>query len=610
MVIHQNGRNVTLSEYPESLPLNTLDNQSKINYSHSMSKRIVSWGFVLALLALSLVEVARAEESPRGDGLQYMELRLSTIPTARQRAELQAKGIRLGDYLSRQTYGAWLRPGALTTLHHVADGAGGKVYQLEARTRGRDALALAQKPRDWQEKLAPGMSHEAPKHAQANDGRLRLSVHVLDGFEESAMRAYWTGIGVEVEHYSVPFRRFVLLASRDAIEGIASPAFVRTVDWVEAPNQLFDSKTRAMLGVPSVEPSPSNGYNLSGRGVRVGIFDSDVYPHPDFGNRLHVVEHKNVGDHGQHVAGIVGGSGLLNPDGQGVAPKAELYTWNYTGWVVEKMEEAEKTYGIVVSQNSYGAPMRGSIGTNFCQNRKRLKYNMDNIDALALSAPELLQVYAAGNSQADCLGSPGDLGGYGTITRQAKNIIQVGAVDAQGRMTRFSSWGPLADGRLAPHVCTNGSQIFSTGYSNGYVIKSGTSQACPAISGLAALLSELYSKQNPGQHPKSILLKGLILNGAKDAGRPGPDYQYGYGIANAERSARMLNQGQYAFQTIQHGQEATHRITVPEGLSRLKVMMVYMDRYGTEGDRDLINDLDLTVLAPGGEAKLPLTLNP
>lgn len=133
--------------------------------------------------------------------------------------------------------------------------------------------------------------------------------------------------------------------------------------------------------------------------------------------------------------------------------------------------------------------------------------------------------------------------GYGSGSTRAKNAIYVGAVNANGAMTSFSSWGPTDDGRMFPTICAKGAGVLSTVSGNAYSEMDGTSMACPTVTGHAALLSERFAQLNGGREITSSLLRALLANTATDAGRPGPDFQYGYGVMDAERAANALEQG-------------------------------------------------------------------
>ncbi len=83
-----------------------------------------------------------------------------------------------------------------------------------------------------------------------------------------------------------------------------------------------------MIGAPTAFDR-----NAAGQGIRVGVIDSGVNPHPDFGSRLlpghnYIENTKNPDDtadtfgHGTRVAGLIAGAG--EHDCIGAAPMAEI----------------------------------------------------------------------------------------------------------------------------------------------------------------------------------------------------------------------------------------------------------------------------------------------
>ena len=96
---------------------------------------------------------------------------------------------------------------------------------------------------------------------------------------------------------------------------------------------------------------------------------------------------------------------------------------------------------------------------------------------------------------------------------------------------------------MFPTICAKGAGVLSTVSGNAYSEMDGTSMACPTVTGHAALLSERFAQLNGGREITSSLLRAILANTATDAGRPGPDFQYGYGVMDAERAANALEQG-------------------------------------------------------------------
>jgi subtilisin family serine protease len=137
--------------------------------------------------------------------------------------------------------------------------------------------------------------------------------------------------------------------------------------------------------------------------------------------------------------------------------------------------------------------------------------------AAAIAARKgMLLVVAAGNDGNKAwhyLSTPAD----------ADSILTVGAVDIDGEIAAFSSFGPSADGRVKPEVCAVGKQTSLLNPSDGWVMNgNGTSFACPLIAGAAACLwSALPTASN-------MEIRERIIRSADRYTTP--HEQYGYGI--------------------------------------------------------------------------------
>ena len=62
---------------------------------------------------------------------------------------------------------------------------------------------------------------------------------------------------------------------------------------------------------------------------------------------------------------------------------------------------------------------------------------------------------------------------------------------------------------MFPTVCAKGKDVWSTISGNGYQGMSGTSMACPTVTGHAALVSERYGQLYGGAEIPSSLLRGV-----------------------------------------------------------------------------------------------------
>lgn len=287
-----------------------------------------------------------------------------------------------------------------------------------------------------------------------------------------------------------------------------------------------------------------------------------------------------------------------------------------------------------------------------------------NVDAIAYGNPRSLTVWAAGNDRDDSappagsqyvtftngtpiwstISRPHDYakGGYDTITDRglAKNVLTVGAVHkivggyggtGTVNMSSFSGWGPTDDGRIKPDVIAAGVGLFTPirhpAYPDNpyyYITNaSGTSFSSPSAAGAVGLLVDLRTRLIP-QHPfLSSTLKGVLIHTADEAASVGPDYRTGWGLVNADKSARLV-QADYDTGGKQFIKEVTlidgdvieFAVTATGGVP-LRVTICWTDPAGAAQPLQLnptnlvlINDLDLRVISASGTTNMPWVLNP
>ncbi|MFA5928937.1 MAG: S8 family serine peptidase [Candidatus Margulisiibacteriota bacterium] len=266
-----------------------------------------------------------------------------------------------------------------------------------------------------------------------------------------------------------------------------------------------------------------NSIPVDGLGVKIGVLDTGAdYTHPLLASKI-IAKRDFAGDnadasdhsgHGTHVAGtIAAGNGI------GVAPRAELLIGRVfdnsgngelsnlataAGWAVDN--------GAKVINMSLGEDTPGAFSDylSFINNLYNLR---------------VVPVTAIGNS------------GPGTETSTSPgncpNALGVGAVNGSNDIANFSSRGPISWGGVSyvkPDISAPGVGINSTypTASGSYSYLSGTSMACPHLSGVVALMLQA----NPSLGPDEI--KSIIKNTATDRGAAGNDNDYGAGVVNAK----------------------------------------------------------------------------
>ena len=221
--------------------------------------------------------------------------------------------------------------------------------------------------------------------------------------------------------------------------------------------------------------------------------------------------------------------------------------------------------------------------------------------------------------------------GYGSL---AKNIIVVGAVNqlttANNKYTQssdvtkaaFSSAGPRKDGAVKPDLTAVGVDMIMANYTNAspnatnqYVLNFGTSYAAPIVTGIAGALTEIQRNilDDSNFIFKADEMKALLTHTANEAGRPGPDVWYGWGLVDGKKAAQVLvnklNQDSYMEHTnLQSGVTFTKEI-IASANEPLKVSISWVDPaiafFTTDIDLQqnhasrLVNDLDLRVVEVG-----------
>jgi subtilisin len=278
-------------------------------------------------------------------------------------------------------------------------------------------------------------------------------------------------------------------------------------------------------GVAQVK-APAAWGNSQGKGIRVGVVDTGIdFNHPDLkpnyvGGASFVPGAPTPMDdnsHGSHCAGTI--AAAINGVGVvGVAPQASLYAAkvldkNGSGqfsWVIAGIDWCIQHKMHIVSM-SLGGPSAPSALQTICN---------------TAWSKGLLLVAAAGNAQlqtpvppaASNVGFPG----------KYKNVIAVSAIDSSNVIAPFSSRGPEVD------VCAPGVNVLSTVPGGGYGTKSGTSMACPHVSGVAALTWGAHRFSNNEQ------IWNLLASTVDNLGLPGWDLLYGYGRVDADAASGAL----------------------------------------------------------------------
>lgn len=296
-----------------------------------------------------------------------------------------------------------------------------------------------------------------------------------------------------------------------------------------------------------------------------------------------------LSNHATIMSTIIAGAGNTYYEGRGVANGAVINSVNFTNLLPEP-DTYYQQFNVTVQNHSYGTGIENYYGADAAA-----------YDASVALRPPLVHVFSAGNSglQTSATGVYATIPGYANITgsfKMAKNIITVGHTDSFGIVLPASSKGPAFDGRVKPDLVAFG--------------EDGSSGAAAIVSGISLTVQQAYKDVN-GNLPSAALVKAVLINSADDAGVKGPDFNSGYGSANAWKAVQAIVHSNYFNGTINNGGTNSHPVTVPDGCKQLKITLVWNDPpAAANAIQALRNDLDLELaLVSTGETWKPWVLN-
>lgn len=305
------------------------------------------------------------------------------------------------------------------------------------------------------------------------------------------------------------------LESFDGFEYVEPVRKIRTEGFNDLVSELWGLNNTGYKGADINVRKAWEKYTAGNPKVIVSVVDTGIdLAHEDLAanclesghiNTIDITRPVEAGDHGTHVAGTIaavsnngkGVAGIAGGDAQkglsGVRIMSCQIFGNYTGEGNSSLAiKWGADHGAVISQNSWGYSFDfnedGVLTGSELEYAKRA--TIDNATKEAVdyfiryagcddSGEQLpdspmkggVVIFAAGNDGIDN-GAPANY----------KPIIAVGAVKRNGRRASFSNYGDWVD------IAAPGQDIYSTYPGNRYEYLSGTSMACPHVSGVAALV--------------------------------------------------------------------------------------------------------------------------
>ena len=447
-------------------------------------------------------------------------------------------------------------------------------------------------------------------------------------------------LGAVVGSYDPALRVYTATVTDDVLKALAAADFVLAVEPIGIVEATHDTAVPAM-GADALrawDGSPGIFSGTGGASVPIAVMDTGLnINHLDIASNRESICGANFAwnsgwdgsdgpllesedlwiddnGHGTHVTGTIAGNGAVEPPFAGMAPSvrhirfAKVLDRNGFGFgdsVRRGMDYLAESSGCG-EQGRMSDRAKPLIVNMSLSARSRLFQGRDvgarKLDSTVWSHRQL---YVVAQANAGISG----FSNYGA----AKNSLAVGAVLDSSDLASFSSHGPTADGRLAPNVVATGVGVNSArggGSRAGYNKISGTSMASPSVAGVAALLMDAV----PAHRERPALTRARLMASAvrpdawfadaaqfplNNSGGPGAiQARYGMGKVSARTSA--LNRDRpdgwksgSATSELQDGEYAYHDIVVPEGTSRLDLVMTWDEPPADTVASTVLNDLDL-----------------
>jgi len=186
-----------------------------------------------------------------------------------------------------------------------------------------------------------------------------------------------------------------------------------------------------------------------------------------------------------------------------------------------------------------------------------------------------------GIAVATAMGNEGNTSGSLIAPADGDSVIACGAVDPNGNLAGFSSYGPTSDGRTKPEVCAQGvwTVCVDANDPHGYSTASGTSLSTPLVGGSCGILLSAHPNWTP------MMVREALMMTADRADTP--DNHYGWGIMDVGRALNYHPEGDVIFEhapvlTARVNQPTDVSVTISGGLTISSAYIYY--RSGNSGD--------------------------
>lgn len=311
--------------------------------------------------------------------------------------------------------------------------------------------------------------------------------------------------------------------------------------------EAFYGESYAQTNLINLIPLHTEGF--FGGGIKIGVFDAGFFGADTLGcfeklrneNRIlgtfDLVDQDNTvydkHTHGTYVLSCISAfqEGLLI----GTAPEASVYLFRTEDGATEtqieeynwvKAAEMADSLGIHIINSSLGYTLFDDSIENHAYSDMDGNTTIITKGADIAASKGILVVNSAGNSGTQ---------GWKFISAPADgdSVFSIGAVNPEGDVADFSSYGPSYDGRVKPNICGVGWETAVCSFDNKVAFLNGTSFSSPLTAGAMATLWSKY----PMAHNMDLM---KYVEQSADR-YTNPDDRCGYGIPDFGSTSNILS---------------------------------------------------------------------
>ena len=258
----------------------------------------------------------------------------------------------------------------------------------------------------------------------------------------------------------------------------------------------------------------------TGAGIKIAILDTGIDPtHPAFAHRL--VPGYDFLDNDPDPTDVADG---IDNDGDGLIDEAYGHGTHVAGIVALAAPQAKIMMLRVLNSDGRGDVFSVGAGLRWAMRYQARVINM----SLGMLQPSLILQHLLAEAEAQGIVCVASAGNWGAPTPEefpasSPNACAVAAVNASLEPAPFSSFGSFVS------VSAPGVGVRSAYPGGGWRLWSGTSMACPFVSGTAALVMSRHPQWSPAELRARIAATVQPVKGVSETARP----LYGEGVLDA-----------------------------------------------------------------------------